>query len=550
MHNKIRRFLALICVSLIVLFLIAPIYAETISSKATLDRQVIREKLEGFDTQSAYDLLQEFVENYSFNSAPVYYLESLSELMLLEKRYRFVDKMVLHAIDLYKLSGDDERYRKFKIIALEGLANYDYYNYENTKMGIKLNQMLQTYIEMTGDSQSSVYLEGLALLAIDQREYAKARTHLLEALQSLPANSAYDASRLNLRAYYKFSIAETYIAEDDYKTAVTEISSAIVLLHPGDVDALTAYNTSLAKYALKANQLDVATNALKRANNAYAKTGNYFKQAFLQTEIEMVEGELAFLKGDYQLAAEKYRKLFSVKGDPDSVTQAIAAQEAFSNFELEDVQEQLSLLEQLKDSQSKQLKLQANILNTAYVAIVLMFLLVIGIMMSLRWRIKQHGILYQVSITDQLTQIFNRGKIMSSYENFTPGEKCVAMLDIDRFKAVNDTYGHLVGDEVLRRVAKTIKATIREKDEIGRYGGEEFLLILDTPSLAEANAIVERVRLGVEALVWDHPGLKTTISIGLVYSQTHHGDLLLTEADSMLYLAKEEGRNRIKSIEV
>lgn len=550
MQVKKNRLLTMVTMSILILCLIVPIFAEVTNTKAALDRQMIRQNLESFDLQKAYDLLETFISEHDFESEPIEYLESLSELMLLEKRYGFYDKMVVHAIQLYKLSGDNQEYLRYKIIALDGLSYFDYYNYENPKMAIKLNEMQQLYFELTGDPEYSVYLEGLALLAFDERALEKSRTYLSQAISSLPTESSYDRSQLNLRASYKATIAETYAEEDDFESAVGELTGAVALLHQDDVEALTSINTRLAKYALKVGEVDIAANALQQAKAAYARTGDYFKTSFLQIRIDEVDGELAFARKNYKRAAEMFRNIFEYKADPDKVTDAIAAQEAASEFELEGVQEQLTLLEQLKQSQAKQLKLQGNILNTAFVAIGLMILLVVIILITLRWRTKQHDVMYQLSITDQLTQIFNRRKIMSSFEALKPGGKCIALLDLDRFKSVNDTYGHLVGDEVLRRTANTIYESIRENDEIGRYGGEEFLLILDTTSLDEANAIAERVRQNVEALEWEQPGLKTTISIGLVYSQTHYGDLLLTEADTMLYLAKEEGRNRVKAIEV
>ncbi len=118
-------------------------------------------------------------------------------------------------------------------------------------------------------------------------------------------------------------------------------------------------------------------------------------------------------------------------------------------------------------------------------------------------------------------------------------------MDLDKFKDINDTFGHLVGDEVLKKVALTIQNAIRETDFIGRYGGEEFMIILSTDSIQEAVTITERIRKDVEELVWVHDGLNTSVSIGLVYSRTTHGDKLLKEADKQLYAAKEKGRNRL-----
>jgi diguanylate cyclase len=126
----------------------------------------------------------------------------------------------------------------------------------------------------------------------------------------------------------------------------------------------------------------------------------------------------------------------------------------------------------------------------------------------------------------------------------------VALIDLDWFKRVNDAYGHPTGDEVLRTFAITVFANIRHIDRFGRYGGEEFLLVLpDTPDGAAAR-IVDRLRAIVAELDWSafSPGMRITISAGLATLKPDESpDALLARADSALYSAKARGRNRIAS---
>ena len=152
---------------------------------------------------------------------------------------------------------------------------------------------------------------------------------------------------------------------------------------------------------------------------------------------------------------------------------------------------------------------------------------------------------YHLSIIDQLTQTFNRTHILNLLENHTQATQCIALMDLDYFKEVNDTYGHIVGDEVLRKVSETIKRSLRPEDSIGRYGGEEFLLIINTDAIDVATTVAERIRSNIEKIEWIIPDLKITASIGLVMSQKSDSDLLLYEADRMLYKAKDSGRNRV-----
>jgi len=122
----------------------------------------------------------------------------------------------------------------------------------------------------------------------------------------------------------------------------------------------------------------------------------------------------------------------------------------------------------------------------------------------------------------------------------------VAMLDIDRFKLFNDTYGHDAGDQVLRAVSRTVQSTVRGSDVVIRWGGEEILIALPKAQRGHAIKLAERIRSAVEALVIE-PFPRVTASIGVDELETGEDDLLnaLRRADKRLYQAKAEGRNRV-----
>lgn len=125
---------------------------------------------------------------------------------------------------------------------------------------------------------------------------------------------------------------------------------------------------------------------------------------------------------------------------------------------------------------------------------------------------------------------------------------CVAMLDIDRFKSINDRHGHAAGDEVLRRFADAVRAQLRPSDALGRYGGEEFLLLLDAVDAAGGLAVVERIRRAVAALRWNElaPELHVTVSGGVAaYAAGEPLAALIRRADEALYEAKGAGRDRV-----
>ena len=156
---------------------------------------------------------------------------------------------------------------------------------------------------------------------------------------------------------------------------------------------------------------------------------------------------------------------------------------------------------------------------------------------------------------DRLTGVANRQALLAALfaevERASRYERplCVAFVDIDHFKAVNDTYGHAAGDTVLRGVAQTIAANLRASDLIGRYGGEEFMLILTETDVEEGAALSEKLRKLVERLrftVEGNAALSVTISIGIVggSGQQLRMENLVRDADAAMYSAKSLGRNQ------
>ena len=163
--------------------------------------------------------------------------------------------------------------------------------------------------------------------------------------------------------------------------------------------------------------------------------------------------------------------------------------------------------------------------------------------------------LEQLSRTDRLTGLFNRGHWEETLQHeFKRARRTgqpfgLMMFDIDHFKKVNDTYGHPAGDEVIRRTAAVLKDCIRETDVAGRYGGEEFAVLLVNTTAEAAQVVAERIRTSVEAQTVTHDGrdIRYTVSLGIAEmadSVTSH-EQLIQQADEALYASKQGGRNRV-----
>lgn len=157
--------------------------------------------------------------------------------------------------------------------------------------------------------------------------------------------------------------------------------------------------------------------------------------------------------------------------------------------------------------------------------------------------------------TDALTGLLNRGAVLEALEEAL-GQAAiervpvsVVMVDLDGFKEVNDTWGHLVGDEVLREAVDRVRSAVRGFDIVGRFGGEEFLVVLRATPLEVARRIAERIRERIGSGPFDAGGHEITLTASAGVAEAEEGEQagpLLARADQALYAAKRAGKNRVR----
>ncbi len=160
--------------------------------------------------------------------------------------------------------------------------------------------------------------------------------------------------------------------------------------------------------------------------------------------------------------------------------------------------------------------------------------------------------LRRIAMTDALTEVWSRASFteQASLELLRAtryrDQVCLIMFDIDRFKSINDQFGHSCGDEALRETATIAKATLRETDLLGRFGGDEFVVLLPRTGLTQAIETADRIRESLERLRLSHPEARVTGSFGVALADAEDAFKDLFErADSALYEAKNQGRNRV-----
>jgi diguanylate cyclase (GGDEF)-like protein len=196
---------------------------------------------------------------------------------------------------------------------------------------------------------------------------------------------------------------------------------------------------------------------------------------------------------------------------------------------------------------------------TATLLIVIIYFMIMRLMNKLAEAYKK---IEDQAIHDELTGLYNRRRILEIFnEEFDRSQRyntpltCV-MIDIDYFKPINDAFGHLAGDEVLRHLSAWMKINCRKSDIVGRYGGEEFLIIIPDEKNSSAN-VAEKIRAFIENRKVEFDQGKTvsmTVSIGVASmrgktASIENSDMLLKLADEALYRAKREGRNRVIAVD-
>lgn len=181
---------------------------------------------------------------------------------------------------------------------------------------------------------------------------------------------------------------------------------------------------------------------------------------------------------------------------------------------------------------------------------IIVIVIVLGIVFLVIVLSKNQQALNKLSNTDYLTDVYNRRYFMSlAYEEYEKSQRlntnlAFIMIDIDNFKQINDTYGHLEGDKVIKKLTRAIKKNIREIDAVGRYGGEEFIVMILGSTVEEANDVSNRIKNYIEK---NNKRIVFTSSFGITNRKIEDKNLedIIDRSDKALYKSKEAGKDRI-----
>lgn len=379
--------------------------------------------------------------------------------------------------------------------------------------------------------------QGHPELGLEVAREALELAHRMDDRQSIGAARLAVVDALIAQKQHAQAIEVLGQAEADF-AAVSDHSEGGML----DLDYGLAY-AGLGQYARAIKALDAAERALQGSSNLRylaqlyeARSATY--EAVRQPAAALVDLKRAMAARDVvqRMARTQYSTWIGYQFDNqrrDLENRRLRAEATLK-------EQRLSSLERVRNWQA------ATLLFATLLLLLLAALAVRQYLGSRRLR--------RMALTDALTGIANRRHIVhvagSAVAQAIAGrrELSLLLLDIDHFKQVNDRCGHPAGDEVLRRVVVACQRVLRRDDRLGRFGGEEFMVVLPDTTLGAAEQVAERLRAGIEALALDDvvPGLRVTASLGAtcMASADESVDGLIARADAALYCAKRLGRNR------
>jgi diguanylate cyclase (GGDEF)-like protein len=396
-----------------------------------------------------------------------------------------------------------------------------------------------------------------------EQDVEKMTRYLREVKQRYGAFTSFFVSEKS-RIYYQTEGMLKQVKQDEPRDAwyfrVREMKPAYEINMDPDLankDALTIFiNYRVLDYAgeyIGATGVGLTVDAVRALINEYQK--RYQRSIYFVDK----KGNIALFGNDKSAAGSTIHAISGLGGVAPRILQ-----EGAGNFQYKNVGGNHLLnvrfipelnwylfVERIEDEALKEIR------GTLYLNLAICVMITIITLTATSLTINRYqGRLEEMATTDKLTGLANRQAfdlIMPHVVNEARRDRAplLAMLiDIDHFKEINDRLGHLAGDDVIRDIARTIKATLRQSDLVCRWGGEEFLVLLKGTNAEQGRQLAEKIRLAIESSTYRHgeQSIPVTASLGVAaYTAGETLDQLIARADHALYDAKRKGRNVVRS---
>lgn len=338
----------------------------------------------------------------------------------------------------------------------------------------------------------------------------------------------------------------------DMEKAVNQLSSAVVLFESDFPIELAHSHLLLSRAHTVLDNMDLAIQHLVKAFDAIPANSSNFD---LVQNIHLHRAELLSRLNQFEEAYRVTKDVIAARDINQPIDEIKRMLDMHSNFQLQLQQQENIELKQQNAYQSSEIE-NKQMLNQLFFLVIALLLAICGLLLLMFFRSRRHRTkLEQIAHTDALTGVCSRRRILEVLDfqqdmynrNLLP--YCVAILDLDFFKKINDTYGHQKGDEVLKLCADFAQNTFRKTDSIGRIGGEEFLFVFPDTPLGQGHRLLTKyaqklLEIGQKLNI----SQQTTASIGLVQpAKNEEPSSIISRADKALYQAKNKGRNQIVS---
>lgn len=486
--------------------------------------------------------------------------------------------------------------QKFSAMGLVNLGALDYLTEQFDRSLVMFNDALAIANDINDDELLG-YINGelgilYSLIAQDEKSlafYQKAHQYYLKAGKDYYAFNTLRNIAVNYSIEEKYEKSITLykeIIDNKDKIANNELIAAVysgmawahVRKEDKNPEAAYEYMLIASQYIEDAEQIDAPLNhaldkgyllmELERYDEAIThleQASEYFKR-YENSEQKMMTTmsrlDILYLKAEVYFKLKNYKLAYSAQEEYLDFVLSLPAknnveevEDIRMRYESEQADLEKKILKQKDAVQALQIKETQESLNQRQVFIVLFSLVALVLAWVLINIIKGQRQLLNASRTDVLTGINNRRRLMQLLEQMHSQAKAqqeplsLVMLDIDNFKEINDSFGHQVGDEVLCKIASFGENLMRNGDEFGRFGGEEFIVILPRTNKEQAIAFAERIRTTVNGHGWHIEGLlNVSLSIGVatfLAGQELTVEALLKQTDQLLYRAKEQGKDQV-----
>lgn len=470
---------------------------------------------------------------------------ALKQLVMLSDFYADSGKLIEYGARLIDLAEDEDD-AEMKMYAYNVIALSFYYVANDEKVVEYLEHMFSLAREEDNLAYEAIYQTMMGQILYSYQDIESAIELYEEAERVLQMTEENDAGDLKLFNRASHLLAKSNLTEQEPEALLKEMEQLIIKTEGQYNNTVKLWVLYLMKGQMEEHFhfYDAAVTSFEKSKELTQKIKHIEDTINPLRHVSVLLARAYYNNGDFQEAADLYISVAEMDEDPANLMKVDEDASKIRSFTERGLTDEISSLTTLQEAQDRVVLQQRIMLGTFVLGI---FLLSRAFILKRKEHLKVNELkdkLYVQSITDSLTGLYNRKQIFKILN--TKKQDCtVALIDIDNFKTINDTLGYLAGDEVIKRVVQTIRQSVPESDDIGRYGGEEFLIIFSDKTFNEALAIIEEIRKNTEALAWEVEGMHTTISAGVSPKGEATAEEVFSKVDKLVHEAKRTGKNKI-----